>query len=81
MITVQASEFKAKCLQMMDQVAATGEPILITKRGRPVARLMPPERKRFYIGALKGMISIPDDADIISPTGESWEPRTLPDWP
>ena len=38
---VKASEFKAKCLQLMDEVAASGEEIIITKRGRPVSRLAP----------------------------------------
>ena len=41
MITVKASEFKAKCLKMIDDVAASGEGILITKNGKPMARLMP----------------------------------------
>ena len=38
---VKASEFKAKCLRLMDEVAASGEEIIITKRGRPVSRLAP----------------------------------------
>jgi len=37
MKTVIASEFKAKCLKIMDEVAATGEPVVITKHGVPVA--------------------------------------------
>jgi prevent-host-death family protein len=41
MRTVMASEFKAKCLKLMDQVARSGEPILITKKGKPVSRLEP----------------------------------------
>jgi prevent-host-death family protein len=41
MRTVTASEFKAKCLKLMDQVARSGEPILITKKGKPVCRLEP----------------------------------------
>ena len=40
MRTIRASEFKAKCLQLIDEVAASGEPIEITKRGKPVARLV-----------------------------------------
>lgn len=38
---IGAGEFKAKCLRLMDQVAATGERIVITKRGKPVAELGP----------------------------------------
>ena len=41
MRTVKASEFKAKCLKIMDEVAATGEPVVITKYGVPVAQLVP----------------------------------------
>lgn len=41
MKTVPAGEFKTRCLRIMDEVQATGEPYVITKRGRPVARLVP----------------------------------------
>lgn len=40
-LTVSASEFKAKRLRMLDDVAANGVPVLITKRGLPIARLVP----------------------------------------
>src|SRR5256885_3944266 len=40
---IPAGEFKARCLQLMDRVARTREPIIITKRGRPVAKLVPPD--------------------------------------
>ncbi len=42
--TVPAGEFKAKCLRLMDEVDETGVTIVITKRGRPVSRLVPVER-------------------------------------
>ena len=38
--TMKASEFKAKCLKLMDEVAETGEEIVITKHGKPTARLV-----------------------------------------
>jgi prevent-host-death family protein len=41
MQTIQASEFKAKCLALMDDVASTGEVWVITKNGRPIAELRP----------------------------------------
>ncbi len=41
MHTIQASEFKAKCLAIMDTVAATGETCVVTKNGKPVAELRP----------------------------------------
>ena len=43
--TIKASEFKATCLRLMDEVAESGEEIVITKNGRPTARLLP-YRKR-----------------------------------
>ena len=39
--TMKASEFKAKCLKLMDEVALTGEEVVITKNGRPTARVGP----------------------------------------
>ncbi len=41
MHTIQASEFKAKCLSLMDNVASTGEVWVVTKNGRPIAELRP----------------------------------------
>jgi len=40
-MTISATEFKAKCLALLDEVGRTGEPLVITKRGRPLARLVP----------------------------------------
>ncbi|HEY9127341.1 MAG TPA: type II toxin-antitoxin system prevent-host-death family antitoxin [Acidobacteriaceae bacterium] len=45
MRTVKAGEFKAKCLALMDEVQASGEPLVITKRGKPVVRITPLESK------------------------------------
>ena len=71
MRTVKASEFKAKCLKIMDEVAATGEPVVITKHGVPVAQLVPAVRKpKTLFGALKG--SILYMGDVISPIDVEW---------
>jgi prevent-host-death family protein len=43
---IPAGEFKAKCLKLMDQVARSGVPIVITKHGKPVAKLVPPRQRR-----------------------------------
>jgi prevent-host-death family protein len=70
--TVGATEFKARCLELMDRVAATGNPVVITKRGRPVARLVPvQQRPRSIVGALKGHARI--RGDIVSPIDIRWE--------
>lgn len=72
MKTIKASEFKARCLQIMDEVAATGETVVITKNGRPVAELVPAKRTlETLFGALKGSIQI--TGDIISPIDANWE--------
>ncbi len=72
MRTVKASEFKAKCLQLMDEVAETGEAILITKNGVPISRLEPVKRKpKTLFGALKGSVSI--KGDIIAPIDIQWD--------
>jgi len=74
MQTIQASKFKAQCLALMDRVARTGETLLITKNGKPVAELRPHRRPRAksLIGRDKGRIKIL--GDIISPIGvEDWE--------
>jgi prevent-host-death family protein len=69
---LKASEFKARCLQVMDEVAETGEPVLITKNGRPVAQLGPvADRSRSLIGLHRGGVELYDD--LIAPVSEPWE--------
>ncbi len=78
--TISASEFKAKCLGLMDEVAETGEEIVITKRGNPVARLVP-SRERFKapFGFYKDRMEIL--GDIISPIDDmEWEEEWLKQW-
>lgn len=71
MRTIKASEFKAKCLKIMDEVAATGEPVLITKNGVPITQLIPAKRRpETLFGALKGSVCI--KGDIISPVDVEW---------
>jgi prevent-host-death family protein len=70
--TIGAAEFKARCLELMDQVAKTGNAIVITKRGKPVARLAPvAARRRTLVGALKGHIRI--TGDIVEPLDVPWD--------
>ena len=61
---VKASEFKAKCLKLMDEVAATGDTITVTKNGRPVVevRAVKRPRKSLY-GRNRGRIQIVGDLD------------------
>jgi prevent-host-death family protein len=72
MRTISAAEFKARCLTLMDDVGSTGETLLITKRGKPVAKLVPAAKEnREFIGRLKGVIEIVGDLDADPP--EAWE--------
>ena len=70
--TVTASEFKAKCLALVDEVADTGEEIVITKRGAPVARLEPYRGKpESFYGKYRGLIKTHGDLD--EPLDDDWE--------
>jgi prevent-host-death family protein len=70
--TIKASEFKAKCLALMDEVARTGKSVVITKNGKPVAELVPHRAaKKSPFGIWKGRIII--KGDIISPLDVEWE--------
>jgi prevent-host-death family protein len=66
--SIPAGEFKAKCLALLDEVAQTGQEVVVTKRGRAVARVIPakPEKVR----TLRG--SILREKDIVSPVGVVW---------
>ena len=71
--TIAAGEFKAKCLALLDEVQQTRKEYVITKRGKPVARLVPAQSKEEgedVFGRMKGTVTI--RGDIFS-TGERWE--------
>lgn len=66
---IAAGEFKAKCLSLLDDVALTGKELIVTKRGKPVAKLVPVTKTE---GASL-LESIVREGDIISPIGEGWD--------
>ena len=71
---IAAAEFKARCLTLMEDVRSTREPIVITKRGKPVAKLVPlGSKKDDWIGRLNGRFKV--TGDIVSPSVplEDWE--------
>ena len=73
---IKASEFKAKCLAIMDEVERTGQAVVITKNGKPVAELVPHRpRKKNARGILKDRLFI--TGDIISPIDIQWEALRL----
>jgi len=70
---IAAGEFKAKCLALLDEVQQTRKEYVITKRGKPVARLVPaetPKKTKDVFGRMKGTGKILGD---IFSTGERWE--------
>lgn len=68
---ITATQFKARCLRLLDEVADTGQPLVVTKRGRAVARIEPPtERSRDLEGSAK--LNLSDDELINASMGE-WE--------
>ncbi|MFL6197776.1 MAG: type II toxin-antitoxin system Phd/YefM family antitoxin [Thermoanaerobaculia bacterium] len=74
MRSIRASEFKAKCLAILDEVERTGETVTILKRGRAVARLLPPvpAEGRYPQHALFGTVRVV--GDIVDPVlpAEDW---------
>ena len=68
---IAAGEFKARCLMLMEDVRSTREPLVITKRGKPVAKLVPADDdKDDFIGRLEGVFRVV--GDIESPI-DGWE--------
>lgn len=67
-VTIPAGEFKAKCLGILDQVARTGETVVVTKRGKPVAKVVPVEEKPPK--SLRGSVTYL--GDIEAPLGDKW---------
>ena len=77
METINASEFKARCLAILDRVQATGERVLILKRGRPVAELLPTsgDQTEYPQLELAGTLTTVDD--IIGPAVPEQDRETL----
>ncbi len=73
---IPISKFKATCLALLDRVKRTGQPVLVTRRGEPIAQILPPPpqtRPASWLGCLKGTGRIV--GDIVSPavSEEDWE--------
>ncbi len=67
---VAAGEFKAKCLSLFDEVETQGRSFVVTKRGRPVARVVPLPRTS-TAGSLQG--SLLHEEDLLEPVDVEWE--------
>ncbi len=76
MDTITISKFKATCLAALDRVKRTGRPLLVTRRGQPIAEVVPPRpptSRRRRLGAMEGTGRI--SGDIVSPVvrPDEWE--------
>ena len=60
---IAAGKFKSKCLSIMKQVQATGEPVLVTKRGAPLAKVVAVEEKDELFGFMSGKVQITGDIE------------------
>ncbi len=73
---IAVSEFKATCIQVLEQVRRTGHEVVVTKKGRPIALISPPpvvDKISDWIGSFKGRGQI--IGDIVSPSSseDEWE--------
>lgn len=67
---VTASTFKATCLALLDEVAESGNTLVVTKRGKPVANVVPASELPSLAGSVRFNVS---DEELIEPLGESWQ--------
>jgi prevent-host-death family protein len=67
---ITATQFKARCLRLLDEVAETGETLVVTKRGRPVARVEPSSPRRDLRGSVKLLVS---PEELVKPVDVSWD--------
>ncbi len=77
--SISISEFKATCLAVLERVRRTGTPILVTRRGNPVAEIVPPSSLSAadgWLGAMRGTATI--TGDLVSPVTDAaaWEVLT-----
>ena len=69
---IQAGKFKARCLKLMDKVHRTKKKIIITKRNKPIAQLVPIEEEDGSLfGRMRGTIHV--TGDIVAPIDEDWD--------
>jgi len=74
METLSISKFKATCLEVLARVKRTGQPVRITRRGEPIAEVVPPQPSADlpdWLGSFRSRGKIL--GDVVSPTNESWD--------
>lgn len=72
---ITATQFKARCLRLLDEVAESGETLIVTKRGRPVARVEPPAPRPDLRGSVKLLV---DPEEFVKPLEVEWDAERSP---
>jgi prevent-host-death family protein len=67
---ITATQFKARCLRLLDEVAESGETLVVTKRGRPVVRVEPSAPRRDLRGSVKLLVS---PEEFVKPIDVAWD--------
>lgn len=67
---ITATQFKARCLRLLDEVAETGETLVVTKRGRPVARVEPSSPPLDLRGSVELLVGVDE---LVQPLDVSWD--------
>jgi prevent-host-death family protein len=67
---ITATQFKARCLRLLDEVAESGETLVVTKRGRPVVRVEPSNPRPDLRGSVKYHVS---DEELVSSSMGPWD--------
>ncbi len=70
-LEISASEFKARCLALLDEVASSCIPLVVTKRGRPIAKLVPLDEEP--PPSLLGSVRYGSEDDLLAPIDELWD--------
>jgi prevent-host-death family protein len=73
--TINVARFKATCLALLDRVERTGQPIRVTRRGKPLAQVSPvaPVGKRRIMGCMEGTAKIVGDVESPAVAASDWE--------
>ena len=66
---IPAGKFKAECLAILDEVQESGESVVVTKRGKPVARVVPFTHKK--VESLRGSVTF--HGDVVGPILDKWD--------
>ena len=70
-LEISASQFKARCLALLDEVAASSVPLVVTKRGKPIAKLVPLDDEP--PPSLLGSVRYGSEEDLLAPVDEPWD--------